>query len=156
MTKTTIAERALLHISSTAFTNEGYIPADYTCEGEGKNPPVSISHIPKETKSLALIMDDPDAPGSVFDHWVMWNIPPRSTINEGSTPGVVGKNSRGENRYTGPCPPSGVHRYFFKVYALDAMLDIDAGADKRTVEQALENHILAYGELVGLYKKQKG
>jgi Raf kinase inhibitor-like YbhB/YbcL family protein len=150
-----MAVKSSLNITSPEFTHGGNIPVDYTCEGVGKNPPLNIRDIPKEAKSLALIMDDPDAPGKTFDHWVVWNIPPQETIKEGSIPGDVGKNSRGENRYTGPCPPSGTHRYFFKVYALDALLELEKSADKKRLEQALQNHILAYGELVGNYKKLK-
>jgi Raf kinase inhibitor-like YbhB/YbcL family protein len=104
---------------------------------------------------MVLIVDDPDAPGGVFDHWTVWNIPPTEVIGEGTVPGITAKNSRGEPRYTGPCPPSGTHRYFFKVYALDAMLELDEGADKKMVEQALHNHVIAYGELIGLFQKHK-
>lgn len=150
-----MAVKKSLNISSPEFSQGGNIPVDYTCEGSGKNPPVNIKDIPKETKSLVLIVEDPDAPGKTFDHWVVWNIPPQETIKEDSIPGEVGKNSKGENRYTGPCPPSGTHRYFFKVYALDTLLEIKNSAGKKIVEQALQNHILAYGELVGNYKKQK-
>lgn len=144
-----------LTISSTAFPNGGDIPSDYTCEGAGKNPPLNIEGIPKGTKSLVLIMDDPDAPNGTFDHWIVWNIPPDKAIKADSTPGETGKNSRGENRYTGPCPPSGTHRYFFKVYALDDTLKLNGGAEKREVEDALKDHVLGYGELVGKYRKRQ-
>jgi Raf kinase inhibitor-like YbhB/YbcL family protein len=150
---TTIAVKATLGISSPDFKHEDYIPMKYTCEGTNINPPVDIKEIPKETVSLVLIMEDPDAPGGIFDHWVVWNIHPTEAIKENSLPGITAKNSRGEYSYTGPCPPSGTHRYFFKVYALDTMLDLDDDADKKMVEQALQNHVLAYGEMMGLYKK---
>lgn len=153
MKTSTIAAKATLKISSPEFENEGYIPMKYTCEGQNKNPPVTIKSIPKETISLVLIIEDPDAPKKIFDHWVVWNIHPHETIKEDSIPGMVAKNSKGENSYTGPCPPTGTHRYFFKVYALDTLLEVDDDADKKTVEQALQNHVLAYGELMGLYKK---
>jgi Raf kinase inhibitor-like YbhB/YbcL family protein len=149
----TIAAKATLTISSTAFEHDGYIPIKYTCEGKNINPPVTISGIPKDAISLALIIEDPDAPGGIFDHWVVWNIRPTEIIEENSLPGITAKNSRGEYRYTGPCPPSGTHRYFFKIYALDTMLDLDDDADKKMVEQSLHDHVLAYGELMGLYKK---
>jgi Raf kinase inhibitor-like YbhB/YbcL family protein len=151
----TTAVKTSLTISSPAFAHEGYIPSDYTCEGSGKNPPLEIKGIPQEAKSLALIMEDPDAPGKIFDHWVVWNIPPDENIAEDTTPGTLGRNSAGTNNYTPPCPPSGTHRYFFKIYALDAILQVQKGADKITVEKALQSHVIAYGELIGLYKKQK-
>jgi Raf kinase inhibitor-like YbhB/YbcL family protein len=149
---TTIAAKATLKISSPEFEHEDSIPMKYTCEGKNINPPVTIKGIPKETISLVLIMEDPDAPNGIFDHWTVWNIHPTEYVKEDSRPGTTAKNSRGEYKYTGPCPPSGTHRYFFKVYALDTLLDLD-DADRKMVEQGLQNHILAYGELIGLYKK---
>jgi Raf kinase inhibitor-like YbhB/YbcL family protein len=153
MNTETIAAKATLKISSPEFTHEGYIPEKYTCEGENISPPITIRELPKGTTSLAMIMEDPDAPGGIFDHWVVWNIRPTEVIKENSLPGITAKNSRGEYRYTGPCPPSGTHRYFFKVYALDTLLDLDDDADKKIVEQALHDHVIAYGELMGLYQK---
>lgn len=150
---TTIAAKATLTVSSPVFEHEDHIPKKYTCEGENINPPVTIQGIPKETVSLALIMEDPDAPRGIFVHWVVWNIQPTETIEEKSLPGAIAKNSKGEFGYTGPCPPSGTHRYFFKVYALDSLLDLHDDVDKQMVEQALHDHVLAYGELMGLYKK---
>jgi Raf kinase inhibitor-like YbhB/YbcL family protein len=150
---TTIAAKATLAISSPVFEHEGHIPMKYTCEGEDINPPVMIKGIPREATSLVLIMEDPDAPGGVFDHWVVWNVRPTDVIKENTLPGRAGKNSMGKSRYMGPCPPSGTHRYFFKVYALDTLLDVGADADKKIVEQALHEHVIAYGELMGLYKK---
>jgi Raf kinase inhibitor-like YbhB/YbcL family protein len=150
---TTIAAKATLTISSPAFEHEGYIPMKYTCEGKNINPPVVIKGIPKEAISLVLVIEDPDAPSGIFDHWTVWNISPTDIIKEDSVPGITAKNSKGEYHYTGPCPPSGTHRYFFKVYALDTHLDLGSDVDKKMVEQALHEHILAYGELMGLYKK---
>lgn len=144
-----------LIISSPSFKPNGQIPSKYTCEGEGINPPLTITNIPQGTKSMALIVDDPDAPGKTFDHWIVWDIQPGENIKENSVPGIQGRNSAGKNNYTGPCPPSGTHRYFFKLYALDTMMDIAAGASKNIVEKAMENHILAAGEIIGLYEKQR-
>jgi Raf kinase inhibitor-like YbhB/YbcL family protein len=153
MNTETIAAKATLELSSNAFNHEDYIPMKYTCEGQDINPPVYIKGLPDNTKSLVLIVEDPDAPGGIFDHWAVWNIRPTDVIKENSNPGITAKNSKGEYRYTGPCPPSGTHRYFFKVYALDTMLDLGDDTDKKMIEQALQHHILAYGEIMGLYKK---
>jgi hypothetical protein len=150
----TITHIASLTVTSPAFKNRDSIPAKYTCDGAGINPPVQIGDIPAGTKSLVLIVEDPDAPGATFDHWVMWNIPPAATIQENSAPGIQGSNSTGKNNYKGPCPPSGAHRYFFKVYALDTMLDLPAGSGKKAVEKAIKEHVLASGELIGLYQKK--
>ena len=144
-----------LRVRSVAFSHGGHIPPKYTCEGENVNPPLEISGLPEQTKSLALIVEDPDAPKGIYDHWVAWNIPPNEAIAENSKPGIIGKNSFGNTGYGGPCPPSGSHRYFFKVYALDTNLDIAAGADKRTLEQAMKDHVLAMGELMAHYQKRK-
>jgi Raf kinase inhibitor-like YbhB/YbcL family protein len=152
---TTIADKATLTVSSPAFDHEGYIPKKYTCDGENISPPLNIQGVPKAAKSLVLIMDDPDAPSGVFDHWVVWNISPTEVIKENSLRGTSGKNSMGKSGYTGPCPPSGTHRYFFKVYALDTLLDPGDDTDKKVVEQAIEKHVIAYGELMGLYKRNR-
>ena len=154
MSTAAIAAKVTLKISSPVFEHEGHIPEKYTCDGENVSPPLLINGIPDEAVSLVLIIEDPDAPGNIFDHWVVWNIPPVETIEEGGLPGMVGKNSEGKNAYMGPCPPSGTHRYFFKVYALDTVLDIDDDSDKKIIEQALLNHVLAYGELMGMYKNK--
>jgi Raf kinase inhibitor-like YbhB/YbcL family protein len=146
---------ATLQVSSPAFDANGYIPAKYSCEGQSVNPPISIKGIPAGTNSLALIVDDPDAPKGNFDHWIIWNIDPGATISENTAPGIEGKNGRGENKYTGPCPPTGVHHYHFKVYALDRKLDLKADASKAELETAMKGHELARGELVGLYQKSR-
>lgn len=150
----TTAAKTTLNISSPAFENGGFIPRDFTCEGHGKNPPLKINGLPQNTKSVVLIVDDPDAPGKTFDHWVVWDIPAVETIAQDSIPGMVGRNSMGKNQYTGPCPPSGTHRYFFKVYALDTLLHLENRADKKAVMDALQNHVLAYGKTIGLFKKK--
>jgi Raf kinase inhibitor-like YbhB/YbcL family protein len=142
-----------LNISSDAFAHNGKIPEKYSCEGDNINPPLTIGETPEETQSVVLIMDDPDAPNGVFTHWVMWNILPYEDIEEDDAPGDEGKNGRGETGYTGPCPPSGIHRYYFKVYALDIILDLKKDSDKQTVVEAMHGHILASGELIGLYSK---
>jgi Raf kinase inhibitor-like YbhB/YbcL family protein len=144
-----------LRVRSGAFGHGGSIPPKYTCEGENVNPPLEISDLPENTKSLALIVEDPDAPRGVYDHWIVWNIPPNETIGENSRPGVSGKNSFGNTGYGGPCPPSGSHRYFFKVYALDGDLDIQGGSDKKALQVAMKDHILGSGELMGHYQKRK-
>jgi len=150
-----IPSNAGLSVNSTAFEQLGGIPARYSCEGQNINPPISVGGIPPATKSLVLIVDDPDAPNGTFDHWIVWNVPPGKVIAENSIPGIQGTNGEGQIGYKGPCPPSGTHRYFFKVYALDANLDLKAGADKKMVERAMKAHVLAYGELIGTYQKQK-
>lgn len=142
-----------LIIGSPSFAPKESIPPKFTCEGENVNPGITIENIPPGTKRLTLIVDDPDAPGGVFDHWLLWNIRPMEMIIENSVPGVEGKNSFGKTKYMGPCPPSGTHRYFFKVYALDKILEIRAGSDKAMLEKAMEGHILAKGELIGTFKK---
>lgn len=144
-----------LRVRSVAFSHGGHIPPKYTCEGENINPPLEISGFPEKTKSLALILEDPDAPKGVYDHWIAWNIPPNEAIAENSRPGITGTNSFGNAGYGGPCPPSGSHRYFFKVYALDSELNLPAGADKKTLQQAMKDHVLASAELMAHYQKRK-
>jgi Raf kinase inhibitor-like YbhB/YbcL family protein len=142
-----------LTITSSVFKNKGVIPAKYTCDGEDVNPHLSFEGVPEETESLVLIVDDPDAPMGTWDHWVVWDIPPTKRIEENSVPGTEGLNDFGKHSYGGPCPPSGTHRYFFKVYALDAKLDLPSNSRKRNVEKAMDGHILAKGEIIGLYSR---
>jgi len=142
-----------LTIGSPAFQNNGSIPARYTCQGENINPAITIKNIPEGTESLALIAEDHDAPGETFVHWIVWNIKPVEIIVDHSYPGVEGRNSFGIPHYRGPCPPTGEHRYFFKIYALDSMLELEAGSDKEMLLKAMKDHILAQGELMGKYKK---
>lgn len=146
---------ATLTVTSSAFKNNGMIPVKYTCSGANISPDLAISGIPGTAKSLALILHDPDAPmPGGFTHWVMYNIPvSQGNIKEDYAPGRQGMNGKKENKYTGPCPPSGTHHYHFRVYALDTELRLDADADKKALEKAMEGHIVATGELVGLYKK---
>lgn len=142
-----------MKITSPAFAHNESIPKKYTCQGEDINPPLTLSDIPQGTVSLTLIHDDPDAPMGTWDHWLIWNIKPVAEIKENSVPGTQGKNSWGKSCYGGPCPPSGTHRYFFKLYALDCELALSEGATKSELEAAMANHILAQAELMGLYCK---
>lgn len=152
----------LLSLTSSAFSNQETIPSKYTCDGEGVNPPLAwAGTVPPRSKSFVLIMEDPDVPASIrsdqmFDHWVIFNIPKNtSVLDEASTPpGVQGANSRGDASYTGPCPPDREHRYFFKLFMLDTMLDLQSGATKHDVLAAMENHVMATAELVGRYQRQ--
>ena len=132
-----------LTLISPVFENMGKIPVKYTCDGQGINPPLEISGVDENAKSLVLIMDDPDAPSGTFVHWVKFNISPSIVkIEEGS-----------DSNYIGPCPPDKEHRYFFKLYSLDTMLDLQQGATKSQIETAMQGHILQKTELVGLYKR---
>ena len=140
-------------ISCSAFANNNYIPQRYTCEGTNINPGFVIEHLPENTKSLAFILEDPDPAFGTFDHWVVWNIPPVKEIKENSLPGNVGRNSRNENKYTGPCPPSGVHKYHFRVYALDDLLHLPDSTNKQQLLKAMEGHLLGTAETVGLFHK---
>jgi hypothetical protein len=143
-----------LAVTSPAFYHNKMIPKKYTCDGEDINPALKIEYVPEQAKSLVLIVDDPDAPMGTWDHWVVWNIPPTGTVGEDTAPGVQGLNSFGKHSYGGPCPPSGTHRYFFKVYALDTLLNIASNSRKKDVEKAMKDHVLAKGELVGLYSRK--
>lgn len=146
-----------MKITSSAFENNQIIPAKYTCDGQDISPPLKIEEMPQEAKSLVLIVDDPDAPMGTWVHWVVFNIEPSvSLIGENMVPqgGKEGLNDFSKTSYGGPCPPSGSHRYFFKVYALDKMLELDSSANKGDVEKAMEGSILDQAELIGLYQRQ--
>lgn len=152
-----------IKITSSAFGNGESIPVRYTCDGENISPPLKWSNLPQGTKSFAIINDDPDAPMGTWVHWVIYNIPANVTeLDERIPPlqklangALQGKNSWGKIGYGGPCPPGGTHRYFFKIYALDKILDIGAGASKEEVLNAIKGHILAEGQLYGKYSRQK-
>ena len=144
-----------LNISSTVFKEDDMIPPKYTCEGANVNPPLDIISIPEDAKCLVLIVDDPDAPKGTWVHWVVWNIPVTHHVKENHVPGKEGVNDFQQHRYGGPCPPSGTHRYFFKVYALDTLLDLPANTKKTELEKAMSEHIIGFGELIGLYKRNK-
>lgn len=145
-----------LAITSPAFSHNGMIPKRYTCDGADVSPPLAIGNVPEGTKSLALIVDDPDAPAGTWVHWVVWNIEPGTReIPEHSVPpgALQGTNDFGKQKYGGPCPPSGTHRYFFKLYALNAPLALAGGARKAKVEEAMGGHLLGKAELIGLYRR---
>ena len=143
-----------LTLKSPAFESGKPIPKKYSCDGKDINQPLIIEGTPKEAKTLVLIVDDPDAPSGIFDHWIVWNIPALTIkIDENTVPGKEGLNGARQISYMGPCPPSGTHRYFFKIYALDTELSLGIGSKKKEVEKAMQDHILAKGELMGLYSR---
>ena len=154
-----------MKIASPVFKNNGKIPEKYTCDGINISPPLEFSDIPKNAKSLALIMDDPDIPDfvkqkfkiEVWDHWILFNIPSNTNkIEEGKNPeGILGVNTSKKPSYQGPCPPDKKHRYFFKFYALDIILNLKEGATKKEVEKAMKNHVLEQAILIGLYERKK-
>lgn len=144
-----------MRITSPAFEDNQMIPATYTCDSDNLNPPLNISDVPESTQSLALIMEDPDAPGGTFTHWIMWNIPPDTkTIEENDwlDGAEQGMNDGGELGYLGPCPPEGVHHYHFKLYALSKKLDLKGDVKKEELEREINNNLIGKAELVGLYK----
>ena len=155
MTAATQTAVKAITITSAAFKDQGAIPKKYGCSGESISPPLSFSGIPREAKSLVLILTDPDAPGGLFTHWVVWNIPPAdASIGEGQRPGgIEGVNSFGNNGYGAPCPPNGSHRYIFDTYALDTTLSLAKGSGREDVEKAMQGHIAAQGKIVGTYRK---
>jgi Raf kinase inhibitor-like YbhB/YbcL family protein len=144
-------------LSSTAFQNNGLVPAKYTCDGNDINPPLFIENVPQGARSLALIVDDPDAPMGTWVHWVVWNInPAMKEIKENDVPkgASFGLNDFKNQAYGGPCPPSGTHRYFFKLYALDTALNLSSGAKKHDVEKAMKGHVISQTQIIGLYKRK--
>ena len=152
-----------IKIASSAFEEGGMIPSQYTCDGSDVSPPLAWSGVPEGAKSLAIISDDPDAPMGTWVHWVIFNIPPDTAeLPENVPPGPElpsgarqGETDFGRIEYGGPCPPGGTHRYFFRIYALDVMLDLEAGATKTELLDAMEGHILDEGELMGKYQRQR-
>ena len=143
-----------MELTSTAFRNESRIPTKYTCDGSEVSPPLQITGIPAATVGLALVVEDPDAPGRTWDHWVAYDIPVTPSIPEGvSALGTPGRSTGGAAGYESPCPPSGSHRYVFTVFALDIRLDLVAGADKATLLAAMEGHVLATATLLGRYSR---
>lgn len=156
-TSTATATKTGFSISSPAFKDRGEIPDRYTCKGEDVSPPLVIKGVPEGTKSLALIVDDPDAPSHTWTHWLVWNIRPEAgKIEPGEAPSgaEVGINDFRRNDYGGPCPPSGTHRYFFKLYALDKMLDLKTGATKEELESAIRGHTIQSAQMVGLFSRK--
>jgi len=155
-------DKMAIELTSAAFEDGGMIPAKYTCDGEDISPPLQWGGIPEEAQSIAVICDDPDAPMGTFVHWVMFNVPAEQSelaenipteeiLPNGAKQGI---SDFGRAGYGGPCPPGGTHRYFFKVYALDTKLDLPADANKATLVEAMEGHILAQGQIIGKYKRQ--
>ena len=146
-----------MKITSLAFEHNSEIPSIYTCDGKNINPPLEFVQVPTNAKSLVLIVDDPDAPSKVWVHWVVYNINPKTQeVKENSIPqdGIEGMTDFGKPGYGGPCPPSGNHRYFFKLYALDSVLDLPQNATKQIVEQKMQEHIIDKAELIGLYSRE--
>jgi Raf kinase inhibitor-like YbhB/YbcL family protein len=152
-----------MKLASSAFDAKGLIPVKYTCDGEDISPPLIWDEVPTGTQSIALIVDDPDAPGQTFVHWVVYDIPATvrqlpeqiAAVETLFNGGVQGKNDFGKFGYGGPCPPSGIHRYFFKLYALDQKLGLPAGATKNQILTAMKGHVLATVELIGRYQRQR-
>jgi hypothetical protein len=142
-----------MHITSSAFEHNDRIPAKYTCNGQNVNPPLRIEDIPPGTQSMAIIVDDPDAPGKTFQHWLIWDIEPTGEIAENTAPGTQGRTDFGKSEYGGPCPPSGTHRYFFRVYALGTTLGLAEGSTRADLEKAMKGHVVAEAELIGLYSQ---
>lgn len=143
-----------MKLSSLDFEHEEYIPEKFTCDGEDISPSLIIEDVPEGTKRLALIVEDPDAPAGIWIHWVVFNIHGTDVIEEGEVPGTQGINDFRKLAYGGPCPSSGTHRYFFKLYALDTKLDLEEGCRKKDLIKAMEGHILAEAELIGLYQRK--
>jgi len=148
---------AKMKISSPAFQEGGTIPEKFSKNGQNVNPELRIGGAPAEAKSLVLIVDDPDAPVGLFTHWLVWNIDPKTTdIAENSVPrgALQGTNDFPGSGYDGPQPPSGTHRYYFKIFAVDQTLDLKSGAKRREVDAAMRGHVIAQGELMGRYSKK--
>ncbi len=144
----------MIKVDSSAFPHGGVIPLQYTCKGADVNPPLKIQNIPQGTKSLVIIFDDPDAPMGTWTHWLVWNISSDiKEIAENSVPegAVLGVNDFGLTKYRGPCPPSGTHRYFFRIFALSKLLELNEGASQEEVKRAMGNYILDKGELMGIF-----
>jgi Raf kinase inhibitor-like YbhB/YbcL family protein len=146
---------AKMKITSSAFQAGGTIPSKFTCDEADVNPALRFEGAPAGAKSLVLIVDDPYAPSGLFTHWLIWNIDPKATeIAESSAPkGVQRKNDFGKSSYGGPCPPSGTHRYYFKIFALDSDLDLAAGSKRSQLDAAMRGHIIAQGEMIGRYSR---
>ena len=154
--KETIRKNTLT-VLSPVFENNSTIPSKYTCDGVNVTPPLFIEHVPAGAKSLALIVDDPDAPAGIWVHWVLWNIHPETKeITENSVPkgAQQGMNDFRKQPYSGPCPPSGTHRYVFKIYALDTILTLSPHATKTDLEKSMKGHIIEQAHITGLYKRR--
>lgn len=159
-------QKMTLPLTSPAFAEGAAIPKVFTCDGKDISPPLAWSGVPASTRELALLCDDPDAPRGTWTHWILFNVPPqvtglpeavpaasRAKSGEPQTPAPQGKNDFGKNGYGGPCPPSGTHRYVFRLFALDTHLPPEAGASRKALLQAIQGHVLAEGKLVGTYAR---
>lgn len=145
-----------LRVFSPAFNDHDFIPERFTCDGENVNPQINVEELPENAKSLALILEDPDAPIRTWDYWVVWNIPANKVIHENSVPGIEGLNDFQQHHYCGPCPPNNrIHRYNFKIYVLDCKLDLRPSTRKSELEKAMIGHIIGYGKTTGLYRRKK-
>lgn len=145
-----------MKIKSPDFHNRGEIPAEFTCDGDNISPTLEIDDVPIEAKSLVLVVDDPDAPNGDWSHWLVWNIDPYITlIPENTTPhgAIEGTTDFGSTGYNGPCPPSGVHRYYFKLFALDDIIDLDSDSDKEVLMDEIEDKVIDQATIIGLYRR---
>lgn len=146
-----------MNISSPDFSEGGSIPSRFTCDGANVNPALRISDVPTKAKSLVLIVDDPDAPVGTWNHWLLWNLKsdlkeiPANSVPAGA---VQGLNDFKKNNYGGPCPPSGTHRYFFRLFALDTALELPAHANRKALDQAMRGHVLGQAEYMGRYARE--
>ena len=155
--KNRVEYMSIMQLSSPAFPANDFLPAKYTGDDANLSPPLTISDVPPRTLSLVLIVDDPDAPAGDWVHWLVWNLSPQTTqISEGNLPlgAIQGLNDFGNQAYSGPCPPSGLHRYQFKLYALDTTLDLSSLTQKPQLLQAIKPHLLAETILIGLYQRR--
>lgn len=147
-----------MKITSPVFVDGGKFPVEFTAQGQNHSPPLRIEGIPPETKSVVLIMDDPDAPSGIFTHWIVFDIPPSDLkFERGKIPATarLGLNDFGRLQYGGPNPPTGEHRYFFHGYALDRLLTLPEGATRADIENAMKNHIIGRGKLMATYAKRR-
>jgi hypothetical protein len=159
---TTQTDVMTIKVTSSAFAEGGLIPAQYTCDGDDLSPPLRWEAVPEGTQSIALIADDPDAPSGTFVHWVLYNLPgdvnelPENVPEDKTLPNGASQGMNDFRRigYGGPCPPSGTHRYFFKIYALDGKTSLPPGESKARLLKAMEGHILAQGQIMGKYKRR--
>jgi hypothetical protein len=143
-----------MQITSSVFDNNEPIPEEYTCEGMDTNPPLIFKDIPEQTKRLVLVVEDPDAPGKTWVHWLVYDMPVIEQIEQATTPpGKQGTNDFRKLEYGGPCPPSGKHRYYFKLFALNKEVGLEEGKRKAEVEQAMQGHIITQSELIGTYAR---